>query len=202
MIISEAELKVKYIKPSKSKGYLRVGVDSGETTYDFNVKSGDYRLAGSPLVGDEADGEMFRILQDSDSRYRALKVALGILSYSDNSVRMLKFKLKRHGFDTDTAEFAVSEVLRLGYIDERRQVGRLVSDLVNRSNLGRRKITEKIVAKGYSASLVSSVTDELSGSGEIDFQRAMDELVAKHSPFESDEEKYKLLFKYGFDTDM
>ena len=90
-------------------------------------------------------------------------------------------------------------MLSQGYMDEARQIRRLVINEANNSLCGPRKILAKLMAKGYSGSAINSVMDELLASGEIDFSRSAEKLIAKKlTRGAADEEKKKLLYKNGY----
>ena len=113
---------------------------------------------------------------------------------------MLYTKLRARSISDKTANEVVSEMLALGYIDEQRQLARLISDEANRKLLGPRKITPKLISKGYSMSSIREALEGLVNLGEIDFGENRDRLLEKHLGDSLDEEEIKkLLFKYGYD---
>ena len=87
--------------------------------------------------------------------------------------------------------------MRLGYIDERRQIERAVLSEANRSLRGRSYITKKLISKGYSSADISEVTDELISRGELDFSASF-ELLCEKKGATTDEERRALLYKYGY----
>ena len=88
----------------------------------------------------------------------------------------------------------------LGYIDEKRQLERLISEYANRKLLGPRKITPRLLAKGYNIGDIKEVYLRLSRSGEIDIEENKERLLEKHLGSGRDsEEVRRILFKYGYD---
>ncbi len=192
-------LKIIYIRPSKQKGYISLGMLLEEERRSLTVKESDYREAGAPLVGDNLTREACDVLISSDEFYRARRKALNILAYGDNSERMLEYKLLRAGIGRECAKEVVHEMVGLGYINAERQLDKIITALVNGSHLGRLKIIPKLMAKGYSRSEIEARIDELLYNGEIDFELAKAELIAKKLPSDADgEEIKKLLCKNGF----
>ncbi len=194
-----ADMKITYIRPSKEKGYLTVGISDGEEKLRLSVRERDHRECGAPLTGDNLTRDTLYALKASDEEYRARKKALNILSFGDNSEKMLEYKLSRAGIGRECAKGIVREMVSLGYINNERQLDSLISNLVNVSNLGKMKIIPKLSAKGYSRSDIEARIDELVLRGEIDFELARARLIEKRLPPDADEEEIKkLLYKNGF----
>ena len=80
-----------------------------------------------------------------------------------------------------------------------RQISAFVKNEVKFHNTGPRKITDKLVAKGYKTADIERVIDSLSELGEIDFERAKQELISsKLGSDASEDEVKKLLYKNGY----
>ena len=91
-------------------------------------------------------------------------------------------------------------MVSLGYIDEARQLRRLITEDANRKLLGPRKIIPRLMAKGYSLSDVKKEFTALTDSGEIDIDKNKELLLSKYLGESRDpEETKKLLYKYGYD---
>lgn len=177
------------------RGGKRVTVitDGGDR---YSVSEALYQKIGSPCVGDELDGYADEIASE-DAEYRCMKRALSILAYADNNRLTLKRKLRQAGFSSSVVENCVEECLRLGYVDECRQLRRLIWDEAEIKLRGRKYITAKLSAKGYPAGLISKITDELVEEGQIDFDRSLARLVEKQGDG-TDEMKKRLAYKYGY----
>ena len=193
--------KIIYLKESKTKGHLVVGVINGGEREAYTVSAAVYSTIGSPLRGTELDEDTLAALKEASNSYKALKKALSLLSYADNSERNLRLKLMRAGFSRDISEETVREVVRLGYINESAQLERLILSEANGNLQGPMKIILKLVAKGYSVSSVKRVIEALENAGEIDFDENKNRLLeSKISDEDDTEKKYKLLRKYGYRT--
>ena len=101
-------MTLSYIRHSKTKGYLKIGVKDGDAKYEFTVSEKDFHAVGAPTLGDSITREAFDTISYCDTEYRAKLKALRILSFGDNSERMLKRKLTMSGFSRDVAEKTVS----------------------------------------------------------------------------------------------
>ena len=192
--------KIIYIKESKTKGYLVIGVKDGEEKIPLTVNAAAYAEVGSYAVGDEISSEALDALAKENQRFLALRKALYLLSFSDNSERNLRYKLMRAGYPCDVVDFAVSEVLRLGYINEARQLERLIVNEANSRLFGPMKIVSRLVGKGYSTSAIREAMESLRDSGEVDFDLNRARLLEKLPDGYTDEDMYKLLYKYGYKT--
>lgn len=194
-------LKVVYVRASKSRGYTVLGIDSGEGARAYTVPDSVYAQIGSPLGGFQLDGGDFSAVVLADESFRATKKALSLLAYADNNLYNLKMKLRRAGFSREAIDQAAAEMQRDGYVDERRQLERIILSEVRVKLAGPRLIVPKLLAKGYKRDDVESVLDALIYDGQIDFEQVKSLLIEKKlgdSPA-ADEVK-KLLYKHGFNA--
>ena len=164
----------------------------------YVISEGTYREIGCPLSGEEINDEDLYTLVFEDEKRRALQKSLNILTFADNNKRSLSQKLIRAGFSRDAIDYAVSECVMRGYVDEERQAERLVLKYASEL-LGPYKITAKLVAKYYPSSMVTRAMRRLEEKGELDFKKNRAELLAaKLGEDASYDEKMKLLYKYGY----
>ena len=192
-------MQVKAVRAGKSQGYLTVVVTDGEERKTFTVSERDYLEAGSPRPGDEPDGDMLAALSYSDENYRARLHALRILSYADNNERTLVRKLVSRGISHSLATEVAHEMVGRGYIDEERQLERLIITEANRNLIGPHRIKAKLSSKGYSGADIDEIMGRLVDSGEIDFERSRKLLVEKKlTRGATDDEIKKLLYKNGY----
>lgn len=193
-------MKVIYIRAASSCGYIRIGLAEGEERSVLVISEADYASVGSPLVGDTVDGESLRVLTLSDMRYRARLSALRILSYADNNERSLYRKLTAKGIGREVAAETAREMVSLGYVDEARQLDRIVTEEVSRKLTGPRKLFPKLMSKGYKSSDIEAAVDRLSAAGQIDFENSRQRLIEKELPPDATEaDLKKLLYKNGYD---
>ena len=191
--------RIVYIKESKGGGYVIVGVADGEEKYVLVVDKATYSSLGSPVRSHEITDEQMSVMRTSDGEYRALKKALSLLSYADNSERNLNMKLRRAGFSSSASESAVHEVVRLGYLNEDEQLRRAILYEVNSRLTGPMKLMSKLCAKGYSSSLIKATVGALRDEGLIDFDENRRALLEKKLDADSTpEQKQKLLKSYGY----
>ena len=190
-------MKVIYIRDSRSRGYLRIGISDGEKKLEYTVSESEYRALGALLVGDEvSDTEELRLC---DMRYKARLYALRILSYGDNSFATLKRKLISKSISPSVATEICEEMTGLGYINESRQLEKLIENEVNVSLSGKRKIYRKLIFKGYKKEEIEGVLNDLISHGVVDFEKSKKKLISKKFPEgASDEQIRELLYKHGY----
>lgn len=190
-------MKVIYIRDSRSRGYLRIGVSDGEQKIEYTVSEKEYRELGSPLTGDE--NLDIEALAECDIRYKAKLYALRILSFGDNSELALKRKLVARSIPSKIAAEVSAEMVGLGYVDEYRQLERLVENEVNVKLIGKEKLFPKLISKGFSREKIESVLEDLISHGIVDFDKNKRLLIEKKLGSDaSEEEVRKLLYKFGY----
>lgn len=182
------------------QGYVSLTLLVDSETKQYTVRSSVYLELGSPVRGDALGDVELDTLILADEYYRAKRAALSILSYGDNNKKTLATKLRARSISEPVAREVVIEMCSLGYIDEGRQLRRLIVEDVNRKLLGPKKVVPRLLAKGYSLSDIKDIYEELVRSGEIDIEESREKLVSKHLGDKRDGESVKrLLFKYGYD---
>ena len=190
------DMKIVFIRAARTKGYLTIRLTDGEENIDFTVSERDYADAGSPCVADSLTRDALSALKLADMRYRARLKASRVLAYGDNSERMLVVKLVRAGISKEIAEETAREMVMRGYVNNVRQLERLIVNEVARLS-GPRKFIPKLIAKGYSRSDIDIALDELIARGEIDLGSAREALIKKYGA-PSCEERCAILYKHGF----
>lgn len=191
-----------YITSVRTKGektpLVIISVKVGEENSKYTVTEGTYRKIGCPLSGEVIDEEAVGIIAKEDEKRRALQKALSILAYSDNNEKRLYTKLCMAGFGREIARATVVECVNLGYINEERQLERLIVKY-NRELLGPRKIIAKLIGRGYSQKAAVQMISRLQESDEISFEESARILIETKLPEgASSEERRKLLYKYGY----
>ena len=194
-------MRLAYIKEIKNTHLLTLGIDGDGESVRFTVSASVYAAVGRPAVGEALSEHVFAELSYADELYRAEKKALSLLSFADNNERTLVQKLLRAGFCRDVAQSVCERMVMLGYIDEERQLERLILKGANEALLSERRICEKLRAKGYGTAFIQRVTSRLTASGEIDFSQNRDRLLSRLPDDATDEEKNKLLYKHGYRYD-
>lgn len=189
--------EIRYVRQSKNKGRLTVGVVNGSALYTLSVSEAVYYSLGNFAVGEEIDESVLRTFMLEDERFRAMKKALSILAYADNNRRSLFVKLSRAGFPREVISDTVDECVRLGYVNEEKQLVRLCLREANKSLRGAALIRRTLAAKGFSGSDVDRTLHSLCESGQINFAQNFKKLCEKKgasTPIEIS----RLRYSYGY----
>ena len=182
------------------QGYVCITVSGEGECRRYTVRSSVYEELGMPHKGAVIDEDALYALTLADEYYRAKRAALSILSFGDNNERTLHTKLRTRGISDKVATDVVHEMVSLGYIDEARQLERLITEAANRKLHGPRKIVPHLMSKGYRLSDIKVTLFSLCESGEIDFEENKESVLNKHLGDSRDREQVKkLLYKYGYD---
>ena len=191
--------KVSYIRASKDSALLLLGiVEEGESAR-YTINEAVYTSVGSPAAHSEIGERELAVIKYADELYRAEKKALSLLSFADNNERTLTAKLVRAGFSREVAGEICEKMVSLGYINELRQLERLILSEANFKLRGPLKIMPALSAKGYSPSNIRRVISELCERGELDFAANAARLIEKKLPEDyTDEEKKNLLYRNGY----
>ena len=180
---------------------LLLGVAEEGESACYTVNLAVYEEIGLPAVDDRLDNSQLSEIKYADTLFRAKKKALSLLAFADNNERTLKSKLCRAGFNSEIASEVVAEMVSLGYINEKRQLERLVLNEANIKLRGPGRIVPALVSKGFSSADIREVMHTLVDSGEVDFSKNARTLLEKKLPEGADlDEKKKFLYKNGYKT--
>ena len=175
---------------------IDVAIDTERKKYTVN--EGTYRAIGCPLSGNSVSSETLASLEAADAERRAMIKALNILAYADNNERTLIKKLILAGFSRDAANDTAKECVRLGYINEERQMENIIIRC-KENLLGPMKMMAKLVSRGFSPTAAKRAIYALETSGELNFAEMKKELCkSKLKDDASFDDKRKLLHKYGY----
>ena len=176
-----------------------LGIRTSEGVEPLTVGEAFYLSIGAPRAGDLIDADTLDLVILEHQRREAMKIALRLLAFADNSERSLTEKLRRKGIPREITDETVREVVRLGYLDEMRALRILVRAAANGKLHGPYRIRAELAAKGYPPAKIGRVLSELCENGEIDFDENFRILLEKKTEGEStaeDIQKYKV--KYGY----
>ena len=190
---------LQFVREAKDSNLLLLGVVEEEGAVSYTVNLSLFREIGMPSSGAELDASQMSAIKYTDKLIKAKKKALNILAYADNSRKNLGLKLYRAGFEREIIDEVCSEMVKLGYINERGQLERLILIEANTKLRGPMKIIPALVSKGYSQGEIREVLDDLVKEGEIDFRENSKKLLEKKlsAPYDEEEAK-KILYKNGF----
>ena len=189
--------KITYVKTGTARARILLGIECDGENSSYSVTEATYISLGSPVKYCEINDRDLDDVIFEDECYRAMKKAVNILAVADKSSYLLMGKLLAAGFSKSAANEAIDECKRRGYIDEMRQLERLVDKEANTSLRGRYYIRRKLVSKGYSSRDIDNTISKLIDGGVLDF-KANFEILAEKKGAHSEEERMTLMYKYGY----
>ena len=174
----------------------------GDERISFVVGNSVWESIGSPKSGDLISDEDLETLKHESERREAYRSAMRILEIGSVSKKGLVIKLLHKGVSRESAEFAVSRMLALGYIKEGEQARSIASSLVRRNLWGPRRVYAALREKGYSEHDAREAIEGAEGAGEIDFAAARRALIARLSKKGASPEKLRAtLYRYGYGSE-
>ncbi len=150
----------------------------------------------------EVSEEEANALFAAERRCAAVRAALRLLSYGDNSSADLCRKLRQRGVSREDAAFACEKMRENGYLDDAALLRERILADAREKLWGRRRIEASLYQKGYSREDVQNALSLL--EGEIPFEENKRTLLVrkfgKEKP-QSAEESRKMrafLIRYGY----
>ena len=189
--------EIAYIKEGSTKGRVTIGLNIDGECKAFSVTLATYSAIGAPgRYSDVSEREVDAIAAE-DERYRAMKRAVSLLAASDKSAYTVRMRLRQAGFSFESIDAAVEECISRGYIDEGRQLRRLVEREANDSLRGRYYIKKKLLSRGYRSADIDRAIRGLEEDSEVDFDSNFERLAEKKSAID-EEARRQLAYKYGY----
>ena len=189
---------VLFVKPDEKHKRLQIGVSDDEGTVSvLKIKEKTYISLGCPVRDAHISDRALEDMKREDEIYRAFRKSMSLLADVDRSRYELRMKLLHAGYSAEAVEVALSACEKYDYLNEERQLHRLVEREANSKLRGKYYIKRKLMAKGYSSSAIDRVTKELTESGEIDFDANL-EILKEKKGIVDEEQALALKYKYGY----
>ena len=132
--------------------------------------------------------------EENDSA-AAFDAACRILSFMDNTEKMLSRKLAERGFTPAARADAIDRIKRMGFLDEERMILRKVESLAKARGYGMRRIRQELSLAGFSEEAYDALTPEFLAS--LDFPALCAEQIRKRGG-DFDEKTYAFLLRRGY----
>ena len=134
-----------------------------------------------------------RIPDDPAEAYTAaLKTALNIVGFKDNTEEQIRDKLTERGYRPETVGEVLSFLVGKGYVDETRMLERTVHLLAEGRGYGRRRIREELKRMKFRR----EVLEAFDGWEDIDFVSICRKLIGKRGGAR-DDKTYAFLLRRG-----
>ena len=132
--------------------------------------------------------------EENDSA-SAFDAACRILSFMDNTEKMLDCKLAERGFTPNARADAIDRLKSMGFLDEERMILRRVESLAGSRGYGIRRIRQELSLAGFSEEAYDALTPEFLAS--LDFPAICADLLRKKGGV-PDDKTYAFLLRRGF----
>ena len=132
--------------------------------------------------------------EENDSA-AAFDAACRILSFMDNTEKMLDRKLAERGFAPAARADAIDRAKRMGFLEEERMILRKVESLAKNHGYGWKRVRQELALAGFSEEAYDALTPEFLAS--IDFPALCADQLRKKGG-ELDEKTYAFLLRRGF----
>ena len=126
----------------------------------------------------------------------ALKTAMAIVGYRDNTEAQLRDKLTERGYPAETVEAVVSRMIAKGYVDDERMMIRPARLLAERKGYGKRRIRQELALKKFRPETLAALDWSCEELADLDFAAICVGLIEKRGGTR-DEKTYAFLLRRG-----
>ncbi|MBQ7124860.1 MAG: regulatory protein RecX [Clostridia bacterium] len=138
-----------------------------------------------------------KIPSSPEEAYRsALKTAMNIVGYKDNTEKTLSKKLLERGYERETVKAVLEFMKEKGYINDGRMLIRTARSLALTKLYGKARIKNELVLKQFSSEILSSLDWDDEELSDIDFVEICLKLIKRRGGAR-DEKTYAYLKRYG-----
>ncbi len=127
---------------------------------------------------------------------RALKTALNIVGYKDNTERALAEKLSERGYDEETVASVLLYMKEKGFVNDSRMIYSEIRRLAVGKLYGKARIKRELSLKKFSNAALSSLDWESEELWDVDFAEICFKLLLKRHGAK-DQKTYAALMRYG-----
>lgn len=130
-------------------------------------------------VGDEVSAGLLERLRAADERWQAKQAALTLLATRGRARRELGDRLSRKGFGPVAVDYALAEVERLGFIDDRAFAEAWVRDRLRARPRGSRALLAELTRKGVARETARQAVERAMADGDTDEMSLCRQAAAK-----------------------
>jgi regulatory protein len=134
----------------------------------------------------------------------ALALAWRLLNRRDRTVLEVRRHLEGKGVERPTADAAVAELERQGYLDDARYAARFVEDKRRLDHWGRDRISQRLAARGVPPALIEAALDGDEGRSELEGALAVLRRRFPDPPVDARawRSAFGVLVRKGYDPDL
>lgn len=152
----------------KNKGRYSIYLDD---VFAFGVHEDvliEYNLSKGMIL----DEDFIENVLKFEEMKKASNYALKYISYRPRSEKEVIDKMSQNGYENELIEYAINEMQRFGYLDDKQFALIFVRDKINIKQLGKQRLIAELFKKGINRNIIDEVINELIEPDE-EFERAL-----------------------------
>ncbi len=126
----------------------------------------------------------------------ALKTAMNIVAYKDNTLYQLREKLTERGYSEKTVDDVCDYMMSKGYVNDTRMIFRYARSLAMGKLYGKRRIMKELTLKRFTKEAYDAFSFDEGELEDVDFVEVCLKLLKKRGG-QRDEKTYAALMRYG-----
>ena len=128
--------------------------------FAFSVSEGVF-MKKAIHVGDCLSDEELESVVDSEELQKIREAALNLLSYRPRSVKEMRYRLIRKGWEREPVEQIIGELKEKSYLDDREFAAVFARDRVKNKCLGSQSLRNELFKKGVSKEIIEEAEAEI-----------------------------------------
>ena len=129
----------------------------------------------------------------------ALRTAMNIVGYKDNTLYQLKTKLLERGYSETTVNDVCEFMIAKGYINDTRVIFRFARSLALNKLYGKRRIMQELSLRHFTSEAYDAFTFDSDELEDVDFVEVCLKLLKKKGGMR-DDKTFAMLMRYGHST--
>lgn len=126
----------------------------------------------------------------------ALRTAMNIVAYKDNTLNQLREKLIERGYDNQTVDDVCDYMISKGYVNDARMIFRYARSLAVNKLYGRKRIMRELALKKFTDEAYDAFSFDSDELEDVDFSDICLKLLKKKGGVR-DEKTFAFLMRYG-----
>ena len=138
----------------------------------------DFWFSSGYISGDEIDDGDLAAFKEAVGSRLAFNSAMFSLDLRDHSERELRNKLSRK-YDENSVNSAISKLLDLGIVNDRRYAQHLTAELFERKKYGKNRVKSELYRRGIDSDTINEVLEEYENENETDNIQTIVDIIRK-----------------------
>lgn len=166
----------------KNKGRYSIYLDD---TFAFGIHE-DVLINYNLSKGMVLDEEFIENVLKFEEMKKASNYALKYISYRPRSEKQVIDKMRQNDYENELIEYAINEMKRFGYIDDKQFALTYARDKINIKNIGKQRLISELIQKGIHRDIIDEVIKEVIDKDE-EYERALTIALKKMRIYRNDD---------------